>query len=109
LGTTLGYWVEATDPDAMRQNPFPPTYLPGNLTRMEIVERYENATGRNVDHVVFYYAYALFKIAVICQQIYKRFKDGHSKDPRFAMMLFAVAILSQTASKAIERERIYDL
>ncbi len=109
LGTTLGYWAEANDPDAMKQSPFPPTYLPGNLTRMEVVERYEKATGRTVDHVVFYYAYALFKIAVIAQQIYKRFKEGHTKDPRFGMLIFAVVILSETAAKAIERQRIHEL
>lgn len=109
LGTTLGYWTEAGDPDTMKQSPFPPTHLPGNLTRMQVVERYENATGRNVDNIVFYYAYALFKIAVIAQQIYKRFKEGHSKDPRFAMLIFAVAMLSQTAAKAIEHDRIHDL
>ena len=106
LGTSLGYWSQADDPEPMRASPFPPTYLPGNFTRRELVARYEEKTGRSVAHVVFYYAYALFKIAVICQQIYKRFAVGQSKDPRFGRLIFAVALLSQTASRAIELDRI---
>ncbi|MEM6731039.1 MAG: phosphotransferase family protein, partial [Myxococcota bacterium] len=90
----------------MRVNPFPPTHLPGNLTRMQVVERYQEQTGREVKHLVFYYAYALFKIAVICQQIYKRFKEGHTQDPRFGALNFAVALLAQTAASAIDRDQI---
>lgn len=109
LGTTLGYWVEASDPDAIKMLPLGPTLLPGNLTRMELVKRYEHQTGRNVDQLLFYFVYALLKIAVIAQQIYKRFKDGHTKDPRFAMMIVGVQLLGQSAVRAIERQRIYDL
>ncbi|MEM6532780.1 MAG: phosphotransferase family protein [Myxococcota bacterium] len=109
LGTTLGYWVEASDPDSMKTSPFPPTFLAGSLSRQEVVERYSEKSGRDVAAPVFYYAYGLFKIAVIAQQIYRRFKDGHSKDPRFARMLFAVTLLAQTAAKAIDRDRIHNL
>ena len=109
LGTTLGYWVEDSDPDPIKMLPLGPTLLPGNLTRMELVRRYEQRTGRNVDNVLFYYVYALLKIAVIAQQIYKRFKEGHTKDPRFAMMIVGVQLLGQSAVAAIERGRIYDL
>ncbi|MEO1171823.1 MAG: phosphotransferase family protein, partial [Myxococcota bacterium] len=109
LGTTLGYWVEASDPDTMKTPPFPPTFLPGGMSRQEVVERYSEKTDTDVASPVFYYAFGLFKIAVIAQQIYKRFKEGHSKDPRFAGMIFAVTLLSQTAAKAIDRDRIHDL
>ncbi len=109
LGTTLGYWVEESDPDAIKMLPLGPTLLPGNLTRMELVRRYEAQTGRSVDNVLFYYVYALLKIAVIAQQIYKRFKEGHTQDPRFAMMIVGVQLISQSAATAIERGRIYDL
>jgi len=109
LGTTLGYWVEASDPDEIKMLPLGPTLLPGNLTRMELAERYAVRTGRPVENMLFYFVYALLKIAVIAQQIYRRFKDGHSNDPRFAMMIVGVQLLGQSAVRAIERRRIYDL
>jgi aminoglycoside phosphotransferase (APT) family kinase protein len=109
LGVTLGYWIDPTDPEEHRMLPFGPTLLPGNLTRMELVERYAKKSGLEVGKILFHYVYALFKIAVIAQQIYKRFKEGHTKDPRFAMMIMGVQILGKTATRAIEKDRIYDL
>ncbi|MGB3467823.1 MAG: phosphotransferase family protein, partial [Cyclobacteriaceae bacterium] len=38
LGTTLAYWAEAGDSDALK--PFNLTWLPGNLTREEVVSAY---------------------------------------------------------------------
>ena len=42
LGTTLGYWVEATDPPSLLATATGPTYLPGSMTRKELMERYAN-------------------------------------------------------------------
>ena len=109
LGVTLGYWIDPSDPEEHRMLPFGPTLLEGNLTRMELVERYSKSSGRNIDNILFHYVYALFKIAVIAQQIYKRFVEGHTKDQRFAMMIMGVNILGKTAVRAIEKDRIYDL
>src|SRR5262249_2028987 len=44
LGTTLGYWIEASDPPALRRAATGPTYLPGNLTRGQLVESYATTT-----------------------------------------------------------------
>ncbi len=109
VGTALGYWVDPNDDETLRALPVGPTILPGNLRRIELVERYARASGRETPAVLFYYVYALFKIAVIAQQIYKRFKIGLTKDPRFGMLLSSVRILGQQASRAIGKERIYDL
>ncbi|MFH2004992.1 MAG: phosphotransferase family protein [bacterium] len=109
LGTTLGYWIDPNDPDENKLLPLGPTLLPGNLTRMELVERYAKQSGRDTFDAVFYYVYALLKIAVIAQQIYKRYVDGHTKDPRFAMMIMGVQILGKTAALALDKDRIYDL
>src|SRR5205807_5637131 len=73
LGTTLGYWVEATDPEALRHVATGPTCLPGSLTRKELVARYQEQTGRQPASLLFYYCYGLFKIAEIIQQIYARY------------------------------------
>ncbi len=55
---------------------------------------------------VFYYVFGLFKIAVIAQQIYYRFKQGLTKDERFAALIGAVRILGHTAAQAIDKGRI---
>ena len=109
LGTSLGYWVDPEDPDEVKIIAQGPTLTPGNLSRREVVERYAQASGRDVSGIVFYFVYGLFKIAVIAQQIYKRFREGHTKDPRFAGLLFAVQVVSRAAVRAIERGRIHDL
>lgn len=109
LGTSLGYWIDPADPDEAQLIAQGPTLRPGNLSRREVVERYAAVSGRDVSNIVFYYAYGLFKIAVIAQQIYKRFVEGHTKDPRFAGLLFAVQVVSRAAVRAIERGRIHDL
>ncbi len=107
LGTTLGYWVDANDPEAWaRAGITALTPQPGNLTRAELVERYARRTGRNPSRAVFYYVYGLFKIAVIVQQIYMRYKKGLSQDPRFAKLLAAVAACGEMAMLAIEKKRI---
>ena len=101
LGTTLGYWVEADDPEPLRQAAIGPTMLPGNLTRRELVERYERASGRHVADPLFYYCFGLFKIAVIVQQIYARLVRGHTHDPRFARLNEVVAVMSRQAERAL--------
>ena len=111
LGTTLGYWVDQNDSDQIKMLPVGPTMLPGNLTRAELVERYAEQTGRDIsaDSSLFYYVFGLFKVAVIAQQIYKRFKEGFTKDPRFGMLILGVRLLGDQASRALDRGRISDL
>jgi aminoglycoside phosphotransferase (APT) family kinase protein len=100
LGTTLAYWVEANDPDELKMFAFGPTYLPGSLSRLELAERYARKTGRDVSDLLFYFCFALFKTAVVAQQIYYRYAKGLTKDDRFAMMIVGVRLLSQQAMRA---------
>jgi aminoglycoside phosphotransferase (APT) family kinase protein len=106
LGTTLGYWVEAGDAEPLKCAAVGPTMLPGSLTRRELVERYEEASGRAVPNPLFYYCFGLFKVAVIIQQIYARLVRGHTHDPRFARLNDVVAVMSQQAERALEAGRI---
>ncbi|MEM7353753.1 MAG: phosphotransferase family protein, partial [Acidobacteriota bacterium] len=84
LGTTLGYWTEATDDPRWQAAAFGPTSLPGSLTRQQLAERYSIQTGTEIKDLTFYFCFGLFKLAVIGQQIYYRFFHGHTQDPRFA-------------------------
>jgi len=106
VASTLGYWVEADDPEEWRQQSFGVTTLPGNLNREQLLEHYARRTGRSIDHAVFYHAYGLFKIAVIVQQIYARYKQGLTKDERFGRLIHLVRSASRTAALAIEKGRV---
>jgi aminoglycoside phosphotransferase (APT) family kinase protein len=105
LGTTLGYWIEATDPPELH-GMFGLTTLPGNLTRREVVDRYQEISGRVVSNPLFYYLYGLFKIAVIIQQIYARFRRGHTQDPRFARLDTVVRACGERGRQALDLQRI---
>ncbi|RYG68361.1 phosphotransferase family protein [bacterium] len=109
LGTALGYWIEADDPPVFQQMRFGPTYLAGNLSRRELVDRYAEKTGRDVSNIHFYYVFALFKMAVVAQQLYKRFRDGHTTEERYKRMLPAVTNVSRAAMLVIDRGRIDQL
>jgi aminoglycoside phosphotransferase (APT) family kinase protein len=106
VGTSLSYWSQASDPAAYHQLPFGPTARPGMMTREEVARRYTELSGRRTDSLVFYYAYGLFKTAVVAQQIYYRYAKGLTKDARFAPMIFAVRMLVEQARTAIDRGSI---
>jgi aminoglycoside phosphotransferase (APT) family kinase protein len=107
LGTALGYWIEPGDrPMLQGRSVFGPTNRPGNLTRLQFVERWSRATGRDASNVVFYYAFALFKLAVISQQLYKRYVDGLTTEERYGHMLASVRSVTASALVAVDKGRI---
>lgn len=101
LGTTLGYWVDPGDPSEMRAFAMGPTAVEGSLTRRELAERYAQRTGADLTHLPFYYAFGLFKIAVIIQQIYARYVAGKTEDPRFAGLDRAVGLFGKVAARTV--------
>jgi aminoglycoside phosphotransferase (APT) family kinase protein len=106
FGTSLGYWVEAQDPEEWQRYGFGLTARAGSLTRTELLEHYSRRTGRIINEPVFYFAYGLLKIAVIVQQIYFRYQKGLTRDPRFAQLGGLVKACGELAQRAIERRRI---
>jgi aminoglycoside phosphotransferase (APT) family kinase protein len=106
LGTFLGYWADRDDPPELRGRAYGPTYLPGSLSRIQIAERYAQRTGRALGSILFYYVFALFKIAVIVQQIYRRYVEGQTHDPRFASLIDWVRVMAQQAERALAKGRI---
>jgi aminoglycoside phosphotransferase (APT) family kinase protein len=106
LGTALAYWVESTDPQTAIMMRFGLTHLPGMLTRREVAARYAEASGRDTSGIVFHYAFGLFKTAVVGQQIYYRFAQGLTTDPRFAMLIHGVRLLCEQARHTIDRGMI---
>lgn len=106
VGVALSYWVNRDDPEEMQLTRTVPTHLEGSYTRKEFVERYAEKSGREVKNIVFYYAFALFKLGVIAQQIYFRFTKGFTKDERFALLLAGVKVLMRGSLEAIEKNSI---
>jgi aminoglycoside phosphotransferase (APT) family kinase protein len=106
LGSSLGYWAEASDPAPLRLVLGGPSSLPGSPTREELIERYQEKSGREVSKPLFYYCYGLFKIAGIAQQIYARHLRGLTRDPRFARLGEFVHVLGQQAENALSRGTI---
>ena len=106
FGTTLGYWIHHTDPDFIAQNQLNLTTQKGNPTRGELVEMYAKKSGQNVDDIVFYFVFGVFKIAVIVQQIYFRYTLGHTQDPRFKHLDKIVALYGLVAQQAIQKKKL---
>jgi len=78
------------------------THEPGYLTRDELVERYAARSRRNVDGIRYYEIFAVFKIAVVIQQIYYRFVQGQTSDRRFAAFGARVEYLARHAAQLAE-------
>lgn len=99
LGTLLNYWPEPTDrlprgalPEGAA-DPFP--------SRAEVVERYASRTGTSCADIGWYEAFALWKTAVVVQQIYIRYKRGQTRDERFAVYADRVPGLLSLAADAL--------
>jgi|ERR1700691_5481119 aminoglycoside phosphotransferase (APT) family kinase protein len=106
LGTTLAYWADPQDPEEFREIRSAPTTLPGTLTRAQLVERYAAATSRDPGDIIFYLAFARFKVAVIIQQIYYRYAQGLTQDERFAVLPKRIHALMRASWFAAESETI---
>lgn len=102
LGNSLAYWVQADDPEERQLVRTGPTHLPGALTRAQMIQRYKERAGIEVEDFRFYLCFGLFRLAVIAQQIYYRFFHGQTKDPRFQGLVVAVHSLEQTALRVMQ-------
>jgi aminoglycoside phosphotransferase (APT) family kinase protein len=71
----------------------------GFPSRAQLVERYVERSGREVDALPWFEALALWKAAVFCEAIYGRFVRGElgAEDSRAAVFEHAVPLLAETA------------
>ncbi len=80
LGLILCYWSQPSDPGGTKPSL---TAEPGWFTPAELVDYYARQTGRDVSRISYYEVFAIFKLAVVLQQIYHRFHRGQTQDERF--------------------------
>ncbi|MGV3487977.1 MAG: phosphotransferase family protein [Tuberibacillus sp.] len=107
LGAAMSYWIQADDPELLKRGlgAEPVTVTKGFYTRSEFIDRYAAKSGRDVSRMNFYLTFAYFKLAVICQQIYYRWKNGQTQDPRFAHFNFFVKNLIENALR-VSKEKL---
>lgn len=102
LGILLAYWIHVCDLARATGSIPCVTNREGYFTREEIIERYAAETRFDVSKIIFYEVFAVFKLAVVLQQIYYRFHKGQTDDPRFAEMDKQVAALAKLATELID-------
>ena len=83
-----------------------PTHLPGMLTRAEILHHYAEKTGIEVRNPDFYYVFGLFRLGVIAQQIYYRWKMGQTSNPKFQSFGVFVTVLANVAERTIAKSKL---
>jgi aminoglycoside phosphotransferase (APT) family kinase protein len=103
VGIFLCYWAQKDDPEARRESISPVTTEPGWMNREEITDLYALKTGRELSAIAFYEVFALFKVAVVLQQIYFRYVRGQTRDERFKDFDRRVAGLARAALDLAQR------
>lgn len=95
-GILLCYWVHTANADDAVGGV---TARPGWFGREQILERYAARSGRALDDIALYEVFAVFKLAVVLQQIYARYVRGQTDDPRFAPLGDRVTNLARIATQ----------
>ncbi|MDE3069214.1 MAG: phosphotransferase family protein [Acidobacteriota bacterium] len=103
LGCSLVYCVEPADGLIARRFKRQPTDLPGFPTREELVRRYGEITGRDVGSWAFYGVFGLFRLAVIAQQIYRRYREGDSTNGAFRFFWVGVRSAHRRCNRLIRQ------
>jgi aminoglycoside phosphotransferase (APT) family kinase protein len=98
LGYMVMHWTEAGD-DLGRFNLHNVTTLPGFPTRRELIERYEQRSGRSMRELNWYVTLALWKAVVFMEGNYKRAVSGATDDPYLKTFGEGVVELAQRALK----------
>ena len=103
LGLTLCYWSWLNKVEATGRTVGAITANPGWFSREQFIARYAERTGRDLSSLFYYEVLGIFKLAVILQQIYFRFRRGQTQDPRFANFDQQVKALAQLGVTVLER------
>jgi len=107
LGWMLSYWWDGKDPDPPDATESLTTnFMAGSdyLTREELVDRYESATGFEFDNPRFYRVLAVYKLAGLGEMFFRRHLEGNSDDPMYPKMRHGVPQLADRAQRIIDGE-----
>jgi aminoglycoside phosphotransferase (APT) family kinase protein len=82
LGYLCTMWTESSDPElGMREHLGRVTRAEGFPTRAELIEAYEQRSGRSMGDIRWYTTLAVWKMAVFMEGNYKRALAGSTDDP----------------------------
>lgn len=102
LGTLLNYWPDPDDTAWTARVSHPALAALGLPGRAEIVARYGERTGFDVSAAPWWEAFALWKTAVVVQQLHRRWVRGESTDPRMATIADRMPQLTEAARAALD-------
>ena len=102
LGYLCTFWVSRDDPPAGIFEQHAVTRAPGFPLRAQLVERYEQRSGRSMSDIRWYEAMALWKIIVFMEGNYRRALAGSVDDPYLTSFGESIAGLAERA-EAITR------
>jgi aminoglycoside phosphotransferase (APT) family kinase protein len=101
LGSALAYWIDKDDEPMFASLRRQPSHLDGMPTRKEFIAKYLELSGRKCDDFTFYEVFGLFRLTVIIQQIWARYKAGQTTNPAFKGFGMGVNILINRAQGLI--------
>ena len=104
LGWMLAHWYDPKDPafdDPLNSRV---EARPGYLTRRELLNRYEERTGRAFSNERFYRTFGVFKTASACEMMYRRHLEGNADNPNYPLMEEYVPTLGERAHRIIDGE-----
>jgi aminoglycoside phosphotransferase (APT) family kinase protein len=102
LGTLLNYWPDPADPPEASRASHPGLTRMGLPPRREIVARYAERRGVDLDAVRWWEAFALWKTVVVVQQLHRRWVRGESTDPRMATIADRIPSLLRAAIAVLD-------
>ncbi|HEY3182758.1 MAG TPA: phosphotransferase family protein [Gaiellaceae bacterium] len=84
----------------------PVTAEHGFPSKTELIDRYVERSGRDIEPLAWFEALALWKAAVFCEAIYGRYVRGElaEEDTRAARFELGVPYLAETAAEVLERD-----
>jgi aminoglycoside phosphotransferase (APT) family kinase protein len=98
LGSAMAYWVDRDDEPVFASLRRQPSHLVGMPTRTEFIDKYLQVSGLRCDDFTFYEVFGLFRLSVIIQQIWARYRTGQTTNPAFAGFGIAVNTLLNRAT-----------
>lgn len=99
FATTLSYWP---DP-ALKAYDFLPVSLQGKWPPKAFLRhQYADFTGFSLAELPWYEALAFVRVAIIAQQLYRRYHDGATQDRRMASLGQAAKVMISMGQKALE-------
>ena len=84
----------------------PATLASGVPSRAELLERYSRRSGRRLDDLRWYEAFALWKLAILFEGSYRRRLDGRAGDPFFARLERGVPRIAARARRCAGAQTI---